>query len=101
MSKIGKRLFKMINDEIIFGDVEVVTNNGGVGEFLIRNPYTAINGNIMQYCVKDLTQAPAAIQIHPMNVIWQTPLDEFSEAYRVYMEQTTGIVTDSKSKIVI
>lgn len=101
MSKIGKRLFKLINDEIIFGDVEVVTNNGGVGEFLIKTPYTAINGKVLEYCVKDMTQAPSAVQIHPMNVIWQTPLDEFSEVYKVYMEQTTGIITDTKSKIII
>lgn len=101
MSKIGKRLFKTINDEIIFGDTEVITNNSGVGEFLIRNPYTAINGKLLQYCIKDLTEAPSAIQIHPMNVIWQTPLDEFPEVNKVYLEQTTGIVTDTKSKIVI
>lgn len=101
MSKIGKRMFKLITNELIFGDVEVITNNSGQGEFLIRSPYTAISGDIMPYCHLDLGSSPAAIQIHPMNVIWQVPLDEFEELNSLYLQATTGIVTDAKTKIII
>lgn len=101
MSKIGKRMFKLITNELVFGDVEVITNNGGQGEFLIKGPYTAIEGNIMPYCHLDLNASPSAIQVHPMNVIWQVPLDEFEELNRLYLQATTGIVTDTKSKVII
>jgi hypothetical protein len=101
MSKIGKRIMKLITNELVFGDVEVITNNSGQGEFLIRSPYTAISGDIMPYCHLDLGSAPGAVQIHPMNVVWQAPLDEFVELNKVYLQATTGIVTDTKPKIVI
>lgn len=96
----GKRFFKLINDEVIFGDVEII-NNGQHTEILIKTPYTAKNGNIMPYMIDVMMESPAAVQIHPMNVLWSVPLDEFEEANRVYIQATSGIITDPKHKIII
>lgn len=102
MADVGKRFFKLINNEVIFGETEtVVTREDGPTELLIKTPYTAKNGNIMPYMVDIMMSAPAAVQIHPMNVLWSVPLDEFDEVYRVYVEATTGIITDPKQKIII
>lgn len=100
MAKVGKRLFKLINNEVIFGECETIENDGGAVEILIKTPYTAQSGNIMPYMVDVMTQAPSAVQIHPMNILWQVPLDEFAEAHKVYTEATSGIVTDTQQRII-
>lgn len=102
MADVGKRFFKLINNEVIFGDTEtVVSHEGGPTELLIKTPYTAKAGNIMPYMMDVMTQAPAAVQIHPMNILWSVPLDEFDEAHRAYIQATTGIITDPKQRVIV
>lgn len=100
MKAAGKRVFKLINNEVILGEVYSVTTEGGGVEIMIKQPFTAKNGNIMPYMVDVLTSAPGGVQIHPMNVIWSVPLDEFPEANKVYIEATSGIITESEKKII-
>ena len=95
----GKRVFKLINNELIIGDVETVPLENHV-EILIKQPYTAKDGNLMPYMITELTSAPAAIQIHPMNIIWTVPLDEFPEAEKVYRKATTGLDIDTAPRII-
>ena len=101
MADIGKRFFKLINNEVVFGDCETVQKGDGPVEILIKKPYTAKAGNIMPYMMDVMTESPAAIQIHPMNILWNVPLDEFAEADRVYTEATTGIILNPKEKILV
>lgn len=96
-----RRLFKLINNEVIFGDIEVVTTKEGQSEILIKNPWTAKAGNMMPYMMDVMSEAIGAVQIHPMNILWSCPLEEFKQANDLYIEKTTGIVTDSKQKIII
>jgi hypothetical protein len=91
VTKAGKRFFKLINNEVVFGECETLVVDGGHVEILIKKPYTAKGGNIMPYMVDVMTSSPGAIQIHPMNILWTVPLDEFPEAHKVYIEATTGI----------
>ena len=102
--QIGTRVFKLITGELVFGKCETVLNNAGVTEILIKHPYTAYQGGIVQYCMPELAGSPAAIQIHPMNIVWQTFLNEFTEADKAYTEATTpksNIITDLKRPIII
>ena len=92
----SKRCFKLINNEIIFGEIEVIDGPNG-GEILVKNPYTAKGGKVMPYMLDVLMESPKAVQIHPMNVLWSVPLDEFDEVNRVYIQATTGIITSAKS----
>ena len=101
MADIGRRFFKLITNEVVFGDCETVLTESGVTEILIKKPYTAKNGNIMPYMVDVMTSAPAAIQLHPMNIIWTVPLDEFAEANKVYVQATTGIILDAQPNIIV
>ncbi len=96
-----KRLFKLINDETVFGEIETITTNNGQTEILIKNPWTAKAGNMMPYMMDIMTEPVGAIQIHPMNIVWSAPLDEFKQAHDLYVEKTTGIVTNSKQKIIV
>lgn len=98
---IGKRLFKLINNEIVFGSAEVMENPESKGEILIKQPFQAKTGDIMPYCVQDLGSAPGAIQIHSMNVLWSVPLSEFPIVETAYLKAVTGIVTENKPKIII
>ena len=90
---IGKRFFKLINDEVIFGEVDVV-KGPNANEILIKTPYTAKSGKVMPYMLDVMMQSPKAVQIHPMNVLWSVPLDEFEDANKVYIQATTGIITN-------
>lgn len=101
---IGTRVFKLITGELVMGKCETVITNNGNTEILIKYPYTSYQGGIVQYCMPELAGSPAAIQIHPMNIVWQTFLSEFTEAEKVYNEATTpksGIITDLKKPIII
>ncbi len=100
-TKIGKYLFKTINNDIVFGDVEVIQNRDNIGEFLVKTPYTAIDCKIMPYVLKDIGESPLAIQLNPVNIVWHVPLDEFPKLLAIYTEQTTGIITETKPKILI
>ena len=101
---IGRRIFKLITNEIVFGECETVTTKNGQTEILIKTPYTPLNGGIAAYCMAELAGTPAAIQIHPMNIVWQTLLSEFVEADKAYTEATTpksNIITDVRAPILI
>jgi len=96
----GKRVFKLITNEVIFGEVEVVPTENGT-EILVKKPYTASNGNIMPYMITEMGSSPAAVQIHPMNILWTVPLDEFPEANEIYTEVTSGIITEEPKELVL
>ena len=96
-----RRIFKLINNEVIFGDIEVVKTKDGQSEILIKNPWIAKGGNMMPYMMDVMSEPIGAVQIHPMNIIWSAPLEEFKQANDLYIEKTTGIITDSKQKIII
>lgn len=96
---IGKRFFRTISKEIIFGDCEIIQTANG-SEILIKEPYTVKNGKAMPYMYDELMKSPAAIQIHPMNVLWSVPLDEFDEINKIYIEATSGIISTT-NRIVI
>lgn len=94
-----KKVIKLINGEIIFGNMEGVETPNGT-EILVVKPYQAIGGNIMPYCMQDLGNAPGAVQIHPMNVLWSSPLEDFPEVETAYIKATTGLEVDSKPSLV-
>lgn len=98
-NKVGKRFFRLINKEIVFGDCEVIPTGNG-SEILVKEPYTIKNGKAMPYMYDELMKSPAAVQIHPMNILWSTPLDEFDEIYKIYVEATSGIISTT-NRIVI
>jgi hypothetical protein len=58
------------------------------------------NGNVMPYCMDVLPTAPGAIQIHPMNILWTVPLDEFPDVEKAYIKATTGLEVEEKSRII-
>lgn len=103
MSKtnIGKRFFKLINNEIIFGDCEVVKNNNGDGEILVKNPYTVKDSNLAPLMYIEVGEYCQAVQIHPMNILYSFPLSEFPNLEKTYIEKTTGLVTESKPSIIV
>ena len=101
---IGKRVFKLITGELLIGDCETVMNKAGAVEILVKNPYTSYNGGLVQYLMPELAGSPAAVQIHPMNIIFNVLLSEFTEAEKAYNEATTpksNIITDIKKPILI
>ena len=96
----GKRFFKLINGEMVYGDTETVPTMNGT-EIVIKKPYMVKNGNAMPYCMDVLPSAPGAIQIHPMNILWTVPLDEFPDIEKAYIKATTGLDIDTKSKLIL
>lgn len=97
-----KKVIKLINGEILIGTVESAPNVHGVNEVLIKQPYTAIETvGLIPYCVTALGSAPAAVQIHPMNILWVSPLEDFPEANKTYIKATSGIEVQEKPSIVI
>lgn len=97
--KTIRRLFKLISGDVILGEVVLVETANGQ-EIQIKTPFTAKGGNIMPYMYDVMAQAPSAVQIHPMNILWSVPLDEFEEANKVYIQATTGIITDVKPELI-
>lgn len=87
----GKRVFKLINGEIILGEVELVETERGT-EIIIKTPFTVKNGNLTPYMYAELLKAPGAIQIHPMNVLWNCDIDEFPDVRTAYIKATSGII---------
>lgn len=98
--KVIKKVIKLINGEIVFGSVEAVDSGNGT-EILIKQPYQAQSGNIFPYGIKDLGNGPGAIQIHPMNVLWINPLEDFPEIENAYLKATTNIAVNETPKIII
>lgn len=85
------RVFKLITNEIIIGEVHLVETTRGT-EIIIKKPFTVINGNLTPYMYKELLKAPGAIQIHPMNVIWNVEMSEFPEVQTAYIKATTNLI---------
>ena len=96
----GKRFFKLIDGTNIFGETLSVTLDNGAVEILIKQPYTAIEGNVSPYMMVDVGSAPGAVQIHPMNVLWSVPLDEFKELNEFYRDKTSPIVRPNSGIII-
>ena len=46
-----------------------------------------------------MTESPKAIQIHPMNILWSVPLNEFPEANKIY-EEATSVILKPEKKII-
>ena len=94
------RVVNLITGEKLAGSVKVVEGINGQ-ELLITKPFIIKDGGAFPYMVEDLGSAPAAVQVHPMNVIWSVPMGEFKELHKMYLEKTTGIVTEVKKEIII
>ena len=95
-----KKVIKIMTGDIIFGNMESVDGPGGK-EILVKQPFQAKDGNIMPYGVLDLGSAPAAIQIHPMNIVWSAPLDDFPDVEKAYVKATSGIELESKPSLIV
>ena len=95
-----KKVIKLLNGEIVFGIVEAVPTENG-SEILIRKPYQAEGGNIFPYGIKDLGNGPGAIQIHPINILWVNPLEDFPEIEHAYLKATTNIQVDKPKSIIL
>lgn len=95
-----KKVLGLINGDIVFGNMEGIETEGGV-EILVKQPYQAKGGNIMPYRIQDLGNAPGAIQLHPMNVVWSSPLEDFPEIQTAYLKATTNIEVSTAPKIVL
>ena len=95
-----KKVLGLITGEIIIGPVEGIETDGGI-EILIKQPYQAIGGNIMPFRIKDLGNAPGALQINPMNIIWSGPIEDFPEIETVYLKATTKIEVAKTPKIIL
>lgn len=99
MSDKQFHFFKMINNEIIFGEVQSVNTENG-SEIQIIQPFTIKRDAMIPY-MSDITgNAPAAIQIHPINVLWAVPLDEFPQLQKGY-EQSTSTIEVPDKKIIL
>lgn len=98
MSNKQYHFFKMINNEIVFGEVQSIQTENG-SEIQIIKPFTVKRDAMIPY-MSDITgNAPAAIQIHPMNVLWAVPLDEFPQLQNNYEKATSPIEVPDKKII--
>jgi hypothetical protein len=98
-----KRVLKLINGETLMGEVEVVKNsNPAIGdEILIKKPFCAIpNVGMMPYMSDTLTNAPAAVQIHPMNVLWSVEMSEFPDALDNYNDACSEVLKPESTIII-
>lgn len=95
-----EQFFRLIDGSNVFGEVEAVPTEHGVNEILIKQPWTAVDGTVQPYMLSDMASAPGAVQIHPMNVLWTVPLDEFPEAEKMYRKHTSRIITPDSNIIV-
>lgn len=84
-----KKIFlRLINKETVIGSASVTET----GEIFIEKPYTTVNNKLMPYMMDELGSSPGAVQIHPMNILWQVSLDEFPEIEKSYITVTSGII---------
>lgn len=91
LTPVGKRVFKLINGEIILGEVNLIETDRGT-EIIIKTPFTVKSGNLTPYMYAELLKAPGAIQIHPMNVLWNVDISEFPDVQTAYITATSGII---------
>lgn len=89
---MAKRFFKLINNEVVFGEASASDPSGDSPEILIEAPYTSRGGSVIPYMSEVMGNSPKAIQIHPMNVLWSVPLDEFPRVEKIYYEATSGLI---------
>lgn len=98
MSDKKYHFFKMINNENIFGEVQSVQTENG-SEIQIIKPFTCKRDTMIPY-MSDITgNAPGAIQIHPINILWAVPLDEFPQLHENYTKVTSTIEIPDKKII--
>jgi len=97
------RVIKLITGELIFGEVLAVPSGEGDNahvEIQVKTPFTAVPAGVMPYLADVMGSAPGAVQIHPMNILFQLPLSEFPIAEKAYKEATSKIIAP-ESKIII
>jgi hypothetical protein len=97
--KIVRRVLKLMSGEILIGEVSMIETVNSQ-EILIKTPFEVKNGVIKPYLLETMGNAPSAIQVHPINIVWALPLDEFENANKIYIQATTGIITDTKRGII-
>ena len=101
----GKRVFKLITGEIIFGEVTVINEDSGI-QFLVKEPFESkklengTNG-IVPYLSQELGNGPGGVQFHIMNVIWSLPLDEFHSVEQAYNNATSEIIEPETPSIIL
>jgi len=93
------RVIKLVNGETIFGECETVYTENAA-EVLIKTPFCAKPAGIMPYMADIMASAPGAIQIHPMNILWTVPLDEFPQVLEKY-KAATSVLVQPKSGIIL
>jgi hypothetical protein len=84
-----KRVLKLINNETLFGEVSAVD---GSPDVFIENPWKALGGEVMPYMQGDLMRPLKAVQIHPLNILWSAPMDDFPELQQLFVKETSGII---------
>jgi hypothetical protein len=84
-----KKVLKLMNNETLFGEVSAVQDSA---EIFIENPWKVLGGEVMPYMEGDLMVPLKAVQIHPMNIIWSAPMDDFPELQRLWVSKTSGII---------
>lgn len=88
----SKKMFlHLLEGTVIFGDCVGITTENGV-EIQVKQPFTIKNQKVMPYMTDIVGSAPGAINIHPINVLWSVPLDEFPALEELYTKETSGIV---------
>jgi len=95
-----QKLFKLIDGEVIFGEVEPYIGEDNATQILIKTPFCAKPAGIMPYMIDLLQCAPPAIVIHPINVLWCVELDNFPEVHKIYND-ATSVLVKPESKIII
>jgi len=91
-TKTGNRVLRLLNGDTIFGESEIVHGGLNGDEILIKKPFTSVDGNMGPYMVNIMGSGPGAVQIHPMNIMWSCPLDEFQVANEQYIKATSSLI---------
>jgi len=94
------RVLNLTNGDTIFGEAIGVPNESGMVDIQIKTPFCAKTGGIMPYMVDIMSNAPAAVQVNPMNIVWSAPLEDFPEVEQTYKDATSKII-QRDSKIII
>jgi hypothetical protein len=84
-----KKVLKLINNETLFGECTWVKDSP---DLFIENPWKALGGEVMPYMEGDLMIPLKAVQIHPMNILWSAPMDDFPELQQLWVSKTSGII---------
>lgn len=92
-----KRIFKLINNDIVFGKA----SSDDKGQVIIEDPYSIKDMMVHPYMSQDFGEGLPCLIIHPMNIVWSVPMEDIKMIDKVYEEAMTGIVTDTTPEIKI